>query len=429
MVLFNKKKKAQALVEQSMAKKNQQHFKSSLLALYEAVELDAGNIEAHKLIGEFCFKEKSLTRSLEAFNEVLRLDSEEKEAYNYKGKILRRKGMKKEAAQVFVEALKKFPDYKAPAYNLASLQLGEDLEESEVQTRISMVKPPGKMILANIGRKMGEPAFQAEKEAADAEIKRLEEKAIEHPNWPDTWFNLATARVIFGDHKKALEGFIKALKIYPKYENALLNLGVAYYYLDERDKAKALWMKLAKMNSKNKAAYLNLHQLFVKKKAFVPATAMLLKAYEAVDDQRDQVMKDAIKAYSCYQDGELEKAESLFLRVHDAKPNYPDILLYLGNCSLKKQELLRALNYWLKAIQINAGYESALNNMKTVKDFMLSNSEKLFRAKEYQKVLENLEPLIRIFPDDQDIAVLLYRVYSARRDSRGIQDMEKILAG
>ena len=42
-----------------------------------------------------------------------------------------------------------------------------------------------------------------------------------------------------GKHQQAIEMFKKALKIYPNYKDALINLGMAYYMTTKADEACA----------------------------------------------------------------------------------------------------------------------------------------------------------------------------------------------
>ncbi|MGK0288836.1 MAG: protein O-GlcNAc transferase [bacterium] len=415
--LFNKKKKVQELIDAGIAKQNGEQLNSALLDYLQAVKLDPDNLDAQKRLGEVSVLAEKFHQALRSYQRIIQLDPENQEAYNEKGKILWKQGDIEKAKKCFRIALRKFPTFEHPLYNLASIAAGSEFSDYEVKSRIQSLNVKNKVIIARPGKKADGPQISVIRDELKHEVSGIQAYAEEHPNWPDTHFNWGTALLVLKQFEDAIPVFEKALDVNPKYENAILNLGATYFYMDDHDQAKATWEKLVEINPLNKAAHLNLAREYRRVgNRFLYITEML-KAYLSQDDFRDQVIQYSGKAYIYYKDHDLDKAKIFFLRVHKMQPNYPDILLYLGNIAFKKQEFGDALQHWARGIKINSSYEAARTNLEMVSKVLIQQANSYFYSVQYDAAKKIYEDIIEAVPDHTTAHEGLLKVYGKIGDT------------
>lgn len=87
-----------------------------------------------------------------------------------------------------------------------------------------------------------------------------------HPYHIHVFNNLATCYEMSGDHDKAITHYNAALQIYPIFEDALVNLGAAYYNAGRYIEAHQTLLKCKKKNKRAKQ-YLEAVEIKIKKMA------------------------------------------------------------------------------------------------------------------------------------------------------------------
>jgi hypothetical protein len=139
--------------------------------------------------------------------------------------------------------------------------------------------------------------------------------------------------------EKAITHLSKATSIHKQYVNGYLNLGVAYFKLNDYDKAKSNW-DIAK------AIYPN--------NPFLSMVYPMLanKYYELGMSIGQKQPLEAIKL--------LEKAV-------EAEPSNPRYWYDLGGANFMSQNYNKAHEYWTKAIELKPGYPEALKGLAALK--------------------------------------------------------------
>lgn len=80
------------------------------------------------------------------------------------------------------------------------------------------------------------------------------------------------------DFAKAAEQFEKAVSLYPQYNSAFNNLGVMYYQMNQKDKAKAAFERSVELNDKNADADRNLARILIHDGDVARAEGLLKKS-------------------------------------------------------------------------------------------------------------------------------------------------------
>jgi tetratricopeptide (TPR) repeat protein len=154
-----------------------------------------------------------------------------------------------------------------PKEVLAYQSLAEHFQEKLNPLAISYyknaleIKPNDKILNYNLGM-----LYQdlGELELAKEQYQNL--IAIDPNSYP-AFNNLGYIALVFEDnYEEAVRFFSKAIEIYPQYDQAWCNRGIAYYYLQERQKARADYLHCLKINPNYEVAIKELDRLDKMKK-------------------------------------------------------------------------------------------------------------------------------------------------------------------
>ncbi|MBI1185449.1 tetratricopeptide repeat protein [bacterium] len=184
-----------------------------------------------------------------------------------------------------------------------------------------------------------------------------------------------------GEHWKiATQQYHKAIEIYPDYYDALNNLGNAYRYVKDYDKAEFYLKKIIKINPKYGKAYYNLGVAYFESEQYEKCLNILQKYVKLVPNHSDtwfmmgksagflgnfelaeQYLQKALSlkpdiiefqylyASSLAFQGKDQKAELAFRHLLDLAPNHYDGLKNLAILYFKTQRLDKALEVLQKA--------------------------------------------------------------------------------
>lgn len=113
---------------------------------------------------------------------------------------------------------------------------------AEKGLQLNSNNPYGHILLSNYWALKGNHA-QSIKEAITAQ--NLD------PLNPNTSSLLVTSYMLAGKYKKALEKYKEILELFPRYALAWNDIGIIYYLMNEKEKAKDSWKELHKIMGDN----------------------------------------------------------------------------------------------------------------------------------------------------------------------------------
>jgi type IV pilus assembly protein PilF len=137
----------------------------------------------------------------------------------------------------------------------------------------------------------------------------------------ELYFGAGTQSLMTGDHTDALKNLLKANELDPNNDAILNNLGMAYYFKDERDMAVSIIKKALKINKDNSDAKVNLASIYFKDGDIVNA---------------EKIYKNVLK------DLTYDKQARTFYN--------------LGVIELQRKNSVAALNYFNKAVKEEVNY-------------------------------------------------------------------------
>jgi len=125
-----------------------------------------------------------------------------------------------------------------------------------------------------------------------------------------------------GDHGRAIEGYERAIKLYPGMQGAIYNLGNVYF---------------------KRGHYAQAIETFTRAIAINPCLV------EAINNRGN--------AYSLH--GQFEKADRDYLRAVALNPSYPDALFNLAVSALRKGDSAAARRWLTRTLDVDPGYKPA----------------------------------------------------------------------
>ncbi len=142
------------------------------------------------------------------------------------------------------------------------------------------------------------------------------------------------------DYAKSIEWFKKALKVYPKYAEAYLMMGLAYRAERNLDDAGAALRKCIEIDGNSAPAYMALGEIQNQQQAYAEAEKALQKAVTLTPDSAAARVELARTYWALgrWQDAELHVAKALALAPDNASAH-----LIMGNVSLRKRDGQAAL--------------------------------------------------------------------------------------
>jgi len=156
-----------------------------------------------------------------------------------------------------------------------------------------------------------------------------------NPNSASIYNNLGTVLIKKGNINKAYNCFLKALEINPEKEQIHHNLANAFYVHRKYKKAIFHYKQAIKINPQYTTAHYNLGILFAKQK-------------------------------------NIKKAAHHFLKTIKLKPDYYNAYNELGIIYAKQKKYETAKTFFLKAIQLEPDDNVSANNLKILKQYIIS---------------------------------------------------------
>lgn len=183
------------------------------------------------------------------------------------------------------------------------------------------------------------------------------------------------------------------INVYPDKARGYLDLGKAYYNMNNIDSAEILYKKGVELNPDNYNFYIDLSAVYIRKKEYDKAIANAKKAIEITQDQplayynlsralaelgRYQeaipYLETAIKkqrnvlwfidlGMMYYQAKDYEKAIDIFTKATVLKPNDPNVYNNLGSAYAANRQYDEAEQVWLKALSIEPDLYQTLENL------------------------------------------------------------------
>lgn len=218
------------------------------------------------------------------------------------------------------------------------------------------------------------------------------------------------------DYTKAIDDCRQALRINPANEEAFIQMGAAYGYLNNKLKALECFNRAIEINPYRPAPYFNKSRIYRSLKKYDLALIDINQAirYGMKDDtafhekgmiltasgkypQAIDVLTRAIqlnpdkdkyyysRGYCHMMNNSREKALLDFSRVVRLNPNHLEAISHIGMIQYRNGNLQKALETFSKAITINTNYAKAYNNRALI-HFSLKNYRKA--AKDIQKAVE-----------------------------------------
>ena len=141
--------------------------------------------------------------------------------------------------------------------------------------------------------------------------------------------------------KRSVESFRKALELYPNYDEAFVQLGIAYIRLDRLDDAEQTLLRAVKSYAKNARAFAFLGKLYIQQQRTEDALLALREAIK-VDDQLWLAHLDLGRLLS--KQGEAEQAYEHASIAHGLAADVPDTHLLYYNACINKKDYRAALD-------------------------------------------------------------------------------------
>jgi len=243
--------------------------------LKKAIAIDNYN-EAYLKLAELYLYQYMYSECEETIEKAVRLQNHNPKAYLTKAILLLEKG----DTVGYIRMLQLVIDQDSKEV-IAYTSLGEHFQEKLNPLAISYyqnaleITPNDKILNYNLGKlyqDLGEMAWKITKKdetdyyinLAKSQYQNLLE--IDPQSYP-AYNNLGyIALVIEDNYEEAISYFSKAININPTYDQAFCNRGVAYYYLEEWQKAREDYLQCLKLNPDNENAIDELNRLDTMKK-------------------------------------------------------------------------------------------------------------------------------------------------------------------
>ncbi len=223
------------------------------------------------------------------------------------------------------------------------------------------------------------------------------QKAVElRPDDTFHYSNLGSVYGLMGEPAKAVPLFKKAIELHPDRIGAYNNLGIAYISLGKYDKAIDISEKTLELWPENAASYDNLAVAYYHKKdypkavqncesalalgyAINPELLKVLRPYvehkgeEVIDVEAEQGERTATVLELNRQGiakgggGDLDGAIELFLEALRLDPSNPETFNNLGFAYYRKGQVLKAKEYFEKAVEADPTDRKAAANLEFIR--------------------------------------------------------------
>ncbi len=211
---------------------------------------------------------------------------------------------------------------------------------------------------------------------------KLYKQAIQYGETDDLYYSMAISYKKLGDYTNVIKCYEKAIEINPKNVNALYNLSLAYKQINDLKKALYYAEMCLEFNQNDEDLYSLLSGYYEDFGNYNSAAYMLEQAYE-LNKNNYLYSYNLGVLYSRLNDS--QKALNYYIKAIEINPNYVES--YVNAASLLKgKNDNKALDYLLQAYKINSNDEKILLSLaQTLKD-MFENEKSLELV---NKIIEN----------------------------------------
>ena len=258
------------------------------------------------------------------------------------------------------------------------------------------------------------------------------------PNSPRPHYFIASALERLGAPDSALVEYQTAIKLNPKYVEALTGLGKLLRKTGKKTEGTAKLEEAVKYNPKDAAALYALGQSSLEDKRYEDAEKIFRKG-TLLKQGRGLFLAGV--ALALEGKGDLKQAELIFIRARETDPNNLRVRLDLGGFYMRKKVPVLAAPEYGRAVEIdpkkpeyhylygkalvgmnefNAGLTAFINATQqdsTYAPAYLEAGRLFYRAKRYKEAADNFKVYTGLMPDDYEGYVELGRALANSRDA------------
>lgn len=152
------------------------------------------------------------------------------------------------------------------------------------------------------------------------------------------------------DYPRSIDFFKKAVKLYPKYSEAYLMMGLAHRAQGNYEDAAAALRKCIELNANSGPAYVALGEVQNERKDYAGAEKTLLKAV-ALNAESPEAQEELARTYWAL--GRWQEAEPHAAKAIALAPNSPPAHLIMGNIDLRKRDGQGALQQFEEYLKLD----------------------------------------------------------------------------
>jgi len=306
-------------------------FEASYRALEEALSLDSSAISNFEILGYSCLKEdiNKPDISEQVYKKLVEHEPERKEFYNSLGISLRKQGKLDEAVEIYKKGIEINPSW------------------SEIRQSLGNV-------------------YADQEKYCDA-LKEFQKASELTPN--DPWIYGKTGHIyqLTGEYIKAIEYFQKALELNPTLSEAAISMGVAYYYLDDMEKAESNFYHATLLDPLNVKAHGCWIETVMQQKNLKAAIERYEKELKNFPEQSILHYGAGLCSFYRYQ---LDKASKELDNAIRLNPYLPEAFALRGDISYELKKLDEAISFYEKAKSLDPyepDYDYTIGYIKRVK--------------------------------------------------------------
>ncbi len=182
--------------------------------------------------------------------------------------------------------------------------------------------------------------------------------ADNQPNDVQTWETLAAmyinARTFVADANKwAGDALRHIVELEPSNASAYWQLGDSYLFANNFEDAEDAYKQAIFLKSDFIAAYVSLSQLYEVQENLDDAISTYEPIINFVQDNPEVLYNLGRLFFNRYDDGDIERAKSVWLRSAEIAPNYSNVLYSLGLLYEKTGENNKALGFYQRVMDLN----------------------------------------------------------------------------
>lgn len=203
--------------------------------------------------------------------------------------------------------------------------------------------------------------------------------------------------------RDALHEFQEALRIYPDYNEAKINLGNVYHDLGDFDNELNTLGKLNNKGGSLGQALFNAGNAFLNKGDYTHAALKFSEAIKNEFASADAYVAWAIALNSL---GKADSAINSLTKALELNPNSPEAYVTLGSCYATKNDYKNAIDAFNKALILRPDYPEALANL----------GDALTRSGRYEEALKTNQKVLTIAPQITQVYFNMGYTYLVMQD-------------